>query len=341
MIKKSILLLFSILLQLPLHILYFFSGFFPRDPKIWLFGCWGGNRYRGNSKLLYSYVKENYKDIQIFWITKNRILHNQLKKEGVTVYLAYSLKGYLITLQAKYFFVSHGILDMNQFVSRKGVMINLTHFTYPIKEMLRLPRSLSVFEKMILYLQEPYGYLINPDYVITSSKFTAKSSKFTYGIDEENILPTGTPKSDLLFSLMRGNSKSYSNEKNLSLNPHGKKLIFFLPTIRPNPLFNLFDNNFSIQNLNLLLNEIDGIMLFNFHPSSVIYQTVPDFSPYENMKLLNYKGDEINKMLCQIDLLITDYSSIFSDFLVFNKPIIFAKFDHENYIKTKGGLCRL
>ena len=41
-------------------------------------------------------------------------------------------------------------------------------------------------------------------------------------------------------------------------------------------------------------------------------------------------------MLCQIDLLITDYSSIFSDFLIFNKPIIFAKLDHENYIKTKG-----
>ena len=101
-------------------------------------------------------------------------------------------------------------------------------------------------------------------------------------------------------------------------------------------MFNLFDHNFDIQDLNLLLNEIDGIMLFNFHPSSVIYQTVPDFSIYENMKLLNYKGDEINKMLCQIDLLITDYSSIFSDFLIFNKPIIFAKFDHENYIKTKG-----
>ncbi len=252
------------------------------------------------------------------------------------VYLAYSLKGYLITLQAKYFFVTHGILDMNQFGSRNGVMVNLTHCTYPIKEMLRLPRCLSAFTKMRLYLQEPYGFLINPDYVITSSKFTVKSSKFTYGIDEKNILMTGTPKSDLLFSLMHGNSNSFSNEKNLNLNPHGKKLIFFLPTIRPNPMFNLFGYNFDIQDLNLLLNEIDGMMLFNFHPSSVKYPTVPDFSPYENIQLLNYKGDEINKMLCQIDLLITDYSSIFSDFLVFNKPIIFAKFDHENYIKTKG-----
>ena len=101
-------------------------------------------------------------------------------------------------------------------------------------------------------------------------------------------------------------------------------------------MFNLFDHNFDIQDLNLLLNEIDGIILFNFHPSSVKYPTIPDFSPYENIQLLNYKGDEINKMLCQIDLLITDYSSIFSDFLIFNKPIIFAKFDHGNYIKTKG-----
>ena len=57
------------------------------------------------------------------------------------------------------------------------------------------------------------------------------------------------------------------------------------------------------------------------------------------MKILNCyitKVMKSTKMLCQIDLLITEYSSIISDFLIFNKPIIFAKFDHDYYIKTKG-----
>ena len=41
-------------------------------------------------------------------------------------------------------------------------------------------------------------------------------------------------------------------------------------------------------------------------------------------------------MLNLSDLLITDYSSIFSDYLIFDKPIIFAKFDHLNYLKYRG-----
>ena len=41
-------------------------------------------------------------------------------------------------------------------------------------------------------------------------------------------------------------------------------------------------------------------------------------------------------MLNLTDLFITDYSSLFADHLLFDKPIIFAKFDHLNYVKDRG-----
>jgi len=46
---------------------------------------------------------------------------------------------------------------------------------------------------------------------------------------------------------------------------------------------------------------------------------------------------EPTDLLWQSDILITDYSSIMFDFLLTGKPIIFAPFDLENYVKDEGG----
>ncbi|MCM8777985.1 MAG: CDP-glycerol glycerophosphotransferase family protein, partial [Candidatus Omnitrophica bacterium] len=43
------------------------------------------------------------------------------------------------------------------------------------------------------------------------------------------------------------------------------------------------------------------------------------------------------ELLPDIDILITDYSSIFIDFLILDRPIIFTPYDREEYEK-EGGL---
>ena len=50
------------------------------------------------------------------------------------------------------------------------------------------------------------------------------------------------------------------------------------------------------------------------------------------------KDCDTTPLLKYFDLLITDYSSIFTNFLLTNNPIIFYPFDLENY-QQKEGLC--
>src|SRR5690606_25268083 len=45
---------------------------------------------------------------------------------------------------------------------------------------------------------------------------------------------------------------------------------------------------------------------------------------------------ETNELLSIVDILITDYSSIFFDFLVTNKPILFYMWDFEDYNHNRG-----
>jgi CDP-glycerol glycerophosphotransferase len=42
------------------------------------------------------------------------------------------------------------------------------------------------------------------------------------------------------------------------------------------------------------------------------------------------------RILSQIDILITDYSSIYFDFLLLDRPTIFYTFDHNAYMESRG-----
>ena len=52
--------------------------------------------------------------------------------------------------------------------------------------------------------------------------------------------------------------------------------------------------------------------------------------------MLNLIGDEILYLMKKSDILITDYSSLWSDYLIFKRPIVFTQFDRDNYLKERS-----
>ena len=333
MIKKVLKLLVRVFLQTISFIIYFSSGFFPRNEKVIMFGCWEGKYFRGNSKYLYLYFRDNYYDIQSVWQTKDYDLNIKLRLEGVNSFYAYSIQGIIYSLKAKYFIVTHGIRDVNEYLSRKGIIINLEHTIYPIKSLDMDPPSEPIIYKIYRYLVNPYGYLIKPDYAITSSKFTTISTQTHFKINTKKIIPLGTPKSDILYLNIHGAKHDFKDNECQKYFDIVKKRILFLPTWRSNRCFSIFDFDFNYKEVDDFLNSNNAILGFNFHPTSVNKEIKVDLSACNNIKIFNSSGDEMNQLLSRADILITDYSSLFADYLIYNKPIVFAKFDHENYLK--------
>ncbi|RLC52457.1 MAG: hypothetical protein DRH79_04890 [Candidatus Cloacimonadota bacterium] len=57
---------------------------------------------------------------------------------------------------------------------------------------------------------------------------------------------------------------------------------------------------------------------------------------FDNIKIL--LNVDIYDSICDYDILITDFSSIYFDFLLTGKPIIFTVFDKDEYLKNEREL---
>ncbi len=82
-----------------------------RDPYLWTFDAWQGQRYSDNLRALYEYVLENVPQIQCCWLTRSQSVYNRLKKANKHGALIYSKEGIDIQKKSGVFFATHGNMD--------------------------------------------------------------------------------------------------------------------------------------------------------------------------------------------------------------------------------------
>lgn len=187
----------------------------------------------------------------------------------------------------------------------------------------------------------------NVDYVLQMSTFFDEYNAKSFNIDKNKIVNLGFPRNDEFFKKENMNLKLFPDIQR-------NKTIIWLPTYRNHKAFKngendtynmhidfkygvptIIDENQLIK-LNKVLQEKKILLLIKLHPvedSTKIQQL--DLS---NLKLItdsmvtnNHKY--LYQYLANIDALITDYSSIYYDFLLTKKPIGMAVPDKEEYKK--------
>ena len=308
--KKEVIRLIIDILNIPI---YWLSFFVPKSKNIWVFGSWFGNDYADNSKALYEFSCK-HGDVRSIWLTKNYGVYNQLKSEGRTVFFTYSIKGYYYSVRAKYIFVSTGIHDVNKYTSIRKHKIQLWHGT-PLKKILaddKYTFQKKVFWKKIIL---PFNY-IKYNTIIAPSEIVKNiflSAFLEYG--EIKIL--GYPRNDILV-----------NENNSD-----EKIIMYLPTHRGigNEKIKKLFNDFDIRGFDTLLKTINYKLFIKLHYYDLKLLT---FKNTDNIKFIDYPCD-IYDLLMKTSILITDYSSIFFDYLLTDRPVIFAPFDYDDYINSE------
>jgi len=330
-------------LNLPI---YWISFFVPKNKYLWVFGAWNGDKFSDNTRYLFEYVNKKHPEIHAIWLTKNREVLKLIKKKGYRAYLTYSLKGYLISMNAKLGIVSHLISDINRFTCCRMKIIHLWH-GHAVKPIFCMDKDKTRKKEFLLKKKLSYIFpFLNRDINFNNAMITTLSDKtksiFSQAFNNENIVVTGCPRNDGLFI----NNCSKFEIYNLLLNyrKHGFKLGIYMPTYRKNIDFDIV--NYFTQNSDIItmrLKELKVILAIKLHPFNFKKFFIKKYDDnIERNNILKIKDGEIEQDIYSIlpvfDFLITDYSSIFIDYLLLERPIIFAPFDKDQFFKINGNL---
>jgi CDP-glycerol glycerophosphotransferase (TagB/SpsB family) len=291
--------------------------------------------FSDNCFTFFCYVLNNHKEYKNIWLISKRdkekyskLMANYATSLDYLMVRKKSFLGVYYFCKSKYIFFTHGLFNEIN-LSKKQININLWH-GMPLKNIGHLDNNSRV----------PKSNFV----IATSSLFQEIMSK-AFLIKSENVLITGQPRNDLIFT------KKYSlsdliHKKNTDYD----KTVLWMPTYRKAVIgdvrkdgdleeMNHFFEEKYLNKLNEFFLSTKSICFIKLHPMD--YLDTNDFKTYTNLVFLNNasfeeKGISLYSVLQKTDLLLTDFSSIYVDYLLLNKPIGFLNSDFDQYSNSRG-----
>lgn len=323
--------------------LYFSTKLFSRKKEKWVFGSWYGEKYSDNTKYLYEYVIKNHKNIDAIWISKDKIIVNEINNNGGKAFVYGTWKANFNVATSKIVFMTQKYLDLAPIYLIGGaIKVQLWHGV----AFKKIGYDSFEVKKNILKKinQKVQNLLFRYDiHIASSEEYKNKLSK-AFRIDKHQIIDVGQPRNDTFFD-----KKYISETKNIVLinlykkykiELKNKKIITYLPTFRDKKSIN-FDFNYlkdsDNRKLMKILDKHNCVIIQK--PHYVNSKQENKNSNEKNNRILNLALDiDTQHLLLSSDILITDYSSCYFDFLLFNRPIIHYVYDYDEYKNNDRGL---
>ena len=322
-IKKEIKNTFYILISI---VFYIFDTFTIKKKNIIVFAQ-KNNLYSDNSRAFFEYINDNDNDFKAIWLVHNIETLKKIRSKNISaeLVLLFSLKGLKTLLFAKTVVTSNSLHDFFPYFkpSFRKEAIQLWHgikwskkFEYPnnnFTEQLTIICASSDAHKEMIYKQN----LLTPD----------------------KVFITGLPRNDIFFNQTK---KDIKKKFFHNFNNFDKKIILYAPTHKEDLISSFFP--FS----DLKIHEIEEFLVqnnFNLYLRPHINDTNKNklWKKYikslksENIISLSFNElEDINSFLPIVDILITDYSTIYTDAILFEIPTIFIPYDYLDYKKKRG-----
>ncbi|MEC1611969.1 CDP-glycerol glycerophosphotransferase family protein [Bacillus mojavensis] len=317
----------SLLIKL-YSIMFFIVGILPKKKKVIIFESYLGKQYSCNPRAIYEYLngqKDKY-DFEMVWSIDKRF-EKEFKKWSLKYTIRFSLDWLMKMATAKYW-ITNSRLPVWLPKPKNTIYIQTWHGT-PLKKIANdmdevyMPGTTTEkYKKNFLEEASKWDYLISPN------KYSTSIFKSAFQFDKE-ILEYGYPRNDFL--VLKDN-EAYKNKIKEKLKiDSGKKVILYAPTWRDNAFYEKgkykFDLPFSVEELYAEFGK-EVVILLRMH-----YLVSESFNldNYEHFIKDVSKYDDIRELYMISDILITDYSSVFFDFALLKRPIIFYTFDLVNY----------
>lgn len=295
--------------------------------------------FADNPRGLWEYVVKNT-DYETFWIIQDPKLLSLLKENGVKC-------------DSEGSELSNSMIETAQFLISSSFHLSYNKRAEQIHVSAWHGLALKVigfFDSATTDSNQFEGLKIittQTDLMTSTSRLTQLLYSGLFSMDPRKVKETGMPRNDLMFHT---NAKD-NLQKITNIDVKNSKLLFYLPTVRKGLKDEgaIFDENifnypdYNPDSLDLLLEKNNAYIFVKLHFADNDYFTKGDFQLPKRMifldtNILNEHFFTLYHLVDAFDSLITDYSSIFIDYMLLDKPIVFSCPDIENYKKDRGFL---
>ncbi len=314
---------------------WYLQYFHKRDKNLWVFGAWSGLHYSDNSRALYEYILLHCPDIQSVWITRSPSVYNRLCQEGKPVEMCESESGKKIQKKAGVFLWTANGYDLDMRYSNGARIINLWH-GLPLKKigedaMSRL-RERTLFKRFKTNIRKiilPWEFNFQNGELVCGSPFFSTFFQSAFCLSESQIIINPEPRLSFMTvdkeeSLITGIKQKF---------PHST-ILMYMPTFRDDKLrtFDPFTSaGFDLMRFKDVLQQHNIVFMYKGH-----FLTDCENSQIKLCERIIRVGDNdydnLYTVLKDVDVLVTDYSSVYLDYIYLHKPIILFPFDYKDYI---------
>jgi len=145
----------------------------------------------------------------------------------------------------------------------------------------------------------------------------------------EKMLKSGYPRNDILSAPDR-DARAHQIKEQLGI-PQDKKIILYAPTWRDDDYYGVGDYKFTLKlDINRLRRELGDEYVLVLRTHYFITEHL-DTTGFGDFVYNESSYDDIAELYLISDVLITDYSSVFFDYAILKRPILYFVYDYEKY----------
>ncbi|WP_191270340.1 CDP-glycerol glycerophosphotransferase family protein [Neobacillus kokaensis] len=276
----------------------------------------------------------DYQDYKHIWSVNSfeelRYVINQYRNLKNVSFVKRNSREYVKRLATSKYLINNSTFQSFFTPKTNQVYINTWHGT-PLKSMgFDIPGNPSNSHNVV-------RNFLSADYLLSPNEHTTDMFLDSYklrGIYNGEILQEGYPRIDLTYQSDPSQIKVYLSELGVGIDPD-KQTILYAPTWKGTNVTKAKNDMFQIiADMNYLKEQVGKTynLLIKVHP--YLYETARNYEQIKKQLIPDYV--DTNELLSTVDVLITDYSSIFFDYLVTDKPILFYVWDYDDYNDERG-----
>ena len=313
-----------------IYSLYYFCGntllklmriFVKPDESLLLFVSFGGKKFDDSPRAIFEQMllDKRFKNKKIVWafLSPEKYVITQGQKVKID-----TLKYYYFALKARVWITNNSIERGLSFKGKNTFFYNSWHGSAIKKLGSDIKGSNDGFKSKARNKVDLMAAQGDYDIDIFSKVFSLPRDKFRL---------TGLPRNDNLYTYSEGYRRELKSRLGLNNN---KVVILYAPTYREYE----FNNNGVFLRMPININKWEQILgnkfviLFRAHHAVSNYMDIKDNDFIKDMS----KYPKLEDLMIASDMLISDYSSIFFDYSIMDKPMLHFCYDFDKYEQERG-----